>query len=118
MFQGVLLRIKHNITLPVGAMAVSMPVRSSPGTRITEVSLESVSVTRVGMDGGKRVSIFPATISSPSGLEVRLGYMPGAGVMRMMSGKGVVLPGTAPSSSLAEKTQLHNCLIKLTNLKP
>jgi len=68
---------------PVGAMAAS------------------TSVTLGGMASGKKVSTSPRLISSPPGVEVSLGYIPGEGVMRMMSGKGVVLKGTAPASSPA-----------------
>lgn len=70
-----------------------------------------VSVTLGGMGRGDRMSISPPTISSPSGWGVKLGYAPGAGVMRMMSGKGVVRIGTAPSSSKAKETSLERCLI-------
>lgn len=80
-------------------MAVSMSVRSSPGSCTTGVTLEYVSVTLGGTGSGKRVSTSPPMISSSTGKRVGSGYGAGAGVKRMMSGKGVVLPGTAPSSS-------------------
>lgn len=105
--------IKCITNLPVGAIAASMPVRWMSGSRTTGVTWAYVSVTLGGTGRGKRVSIPPPMISSPPGGGVRPGTTPGAGVMRMMSGKGVVLMGTAPSSSPAEETGLHNCLIKL-----
>lgn len=99
--------IKYITNSPVGAIAAS--VRSSPGSRTTCVTFVYVSVTLGGMGRGDRVSISPPMISSPSGGGVKPGCTPGAGVMRMMSGKGVVLIGTAPSSSEAKETRLHSC---------
>lgn len=102
--------MKYIANLPVGAMAVSTPVRSSPGTRTTGVTSTYVSVTLGGIGSGKRVSTSPPLISLPPGAGVRPGYNPGAGVMLIMSGKGVVLAGTAPSSSPAKETRLHKYL--------
>lgn len=91
--------IKYITNLPVGAMAASM------------------SVTVGGMGSGRRVATSP-WLSLIPGVGVRPGYIPGSGVMLMMSGKGVVLPGSASLSLPAAERRLHNCLIKLTVLKP
>lgn len=97
-----------------------MPVKSSPGSTTTGVTLEYVSVTLGGTGRGMSMSISPVLISSPGG-GVRPGNGPGAGVMRMMSGNGVVLIGTAPSSSAAEgkiwKTVTFNSFKTLSGSK-
>ncbi|TNN79901.1 hypothetical protein EYF80_009938 [Liparis tanakae] len=48
--------------------------------------------------GDDRPGALAGLLSLHKGVEVSLGYIPGEGVMRMMSGKGVVLKGTAPAS--------------------
>lgn len=68
--------------------AARASVRSNPGSRTTWVSLVR----------GARVTTSPPTDSSPSG-GVGRGYTPAAGVSWTISGKGVVLIGTASSSS-------------------
>lgn len=88
------LLIKYITNLPVGAMA------------------ESKSVI-LGGTGSRETATSPRLISSPPGVGVKLGYIPGAGVMGIMSGKGVVLMGTASASSPAEERRLHNCLINV-----
>lgn len=80
-------------------MASSTSMRLSPGSRVTGLS---VSV-KDGTGRGGRVST-PPNLNSSADAVVRNGCMTGGGVTRMMSGKGVVLPGTTSSSSAAEKT--------------
>lgn len=70
------------INLPVGAMGASTSGRLG------------------GTGGGKRVSIPPVLPSRSPGEGVTMpGNTSAAGVMAMMSGKGVVLPGTTFISS-------------------
>lgn len=83
-----------NHILPVGAMAVS------------------TSVILGGMGNPNKVSTPPVLLSSVPGEGMKPGCGPGGGVMRIMSGKGVVLTGTALESSSAENTRLHNGLMK------
>lgn len=66
------------------------------------VPLGNMSVILGGMGRGEKMSTPPVLVSSPSDGVGRAGYAPGAGVMWKTSGKGVVLEGTAPSSSPAE----------------
>lgn len=79
--------------LPVGAMAASW------------------SVTLGGMGTGVKVSISPCLNSSLPGDRVTPGYFRGSGVMRMMSGKGVVLSSTVTSPS--GETRFHNSMTRL-----
>lgn len=68
-------------------------VRSNPGSRTTWVSLVP----------GDRVTMSPPTDSSPPGAGVRPGYTLGTDVSWTTAGKGVVLIGTAPSSSKSKR---------------